>query len=411
MSENTVESTIKKQINSLLKVDIVRNIKLDNYRFKMSMHNEIDGFFLKNYLENNVFGYNYTILDGSRNITRIIEYENNLDIRIYNQIALMILFKHFNIDWDDNYLKDNERDTDIDKDKDKYRYYNAPFIYVKDKSGSRIPVVIITYLNDTESTSYLLLKKYYENMMQYISSTDFSSTIDDILNVPPENVELDNLGVSNIHNTIREIVSRLKSKFKKNTYIVYHLFDYRKDTHEISDTYKEPFKRTGHNKLGKYVMEELNTIVEISESESMLLKKNIDKMFNNFNTLTAVPSDSSSSSNSSSSSSTNVSLLESRLISEKATVEKKANPKAGNAAGNTEANSKAKNVASVVNSTVAVVKEAKAAVNPAVNALANPTAVKAAEEAAVKAVTTEVVKEGNSKEVNPAVNPAVNSTE
>ena len=152
MNGNDIESTIKKQINSLLKVDIVRNIKLDNYRFKISTHNEIDGFFLKNYLENNVFGYNYTILDGSRNITRIIEYENNLDIRIYNQMALMILFKHFNIDWDDNYLKDNERDTDIDKDKDKDRYYNAPFIYVKDKSGSRIPVVIITYLDNTEST-------------------------------------------------------------------------------------------------------------------------------------------------------------------------------------------------------------------------------------------------------------------
>ena len=178
-------------------------------------------------------------------------------------------------------MKDNERDTDIDKDKDKDRYYNAPFIYVKDKSGSRIPVVIITYLND-ESTSYLLLKKYYENMMQYISSMDFSFIIDDILNVNPENVALDNLG-ENIHTTIREIVSRLKGKYKKNTYIVYHLFDYRKDTHEISDTYKEPFKRTGHNKLGKYVMEELNTNIEISESDSMLLKKNIDKMFNNFN--------------------------------------------------------------------------------------------------------------------------------
>lgn len=336
MSENDIERDIKKQINSILKMDIVKNIKLDDYRFKISTHNEIDGFFLKNYLENNVFGYNYTILDESRNITRIIEYDkNNLDIRIYNQIALMILFKHFNIDWDENYLKDTERDTDIDKDKDKYRNYNAPFIYVKDKSGSRIPVVIITYLNDNESTSYLLLKKYYENMMQYISSsTDFSSIINDILNANPSILELDNLGDSNIHEIISGIVSRLKSKYKKNTYIVYHLFDYRKDTHEISDTYKEPFKRTGHNKLGKYVMEQLNTNIEIDLSERLLLKKNIDKMFNNFNTLTAVPTVSSSSSNSSSnsSSSTNVSLLESRLISEKATVEKKANSKVVNPA-------------------------------------------------------------------------------
>ena len=365
MSENTVESTIKKQINSLLKVDIVRKIKLDNYRFKISTHNEIDGFFLKNYLENNVFGYNYKILDGSKNITRIIEYDkNNLDIRIYNQMALMILFEHFNIDWDDNYLKDNERDTDIDKDKDKDRYYNAPFIYVKDKSGSRIPVLIITYLDNTESTSYLLLKKYYENMMQYISSIDFSYIIDDILNVNPENVALDNLG-ENIHTTIREIVSRLKGKYKKNTYIVYHLFDYRKDTHEISDTYKEPFKRTGHNKLGKYVMEELNTIVEISESESMLLKKNIDKMFNNFNTLTTVPTDSSSSLNSNSNSPITVELLDSNLSKSPVVkaAEKKANSTAVKAAvvnsKNVVVNPKVK-AAAEGNSTVVAITKAEA---------------------------------------------------
>ena len=30
-------------------------------------------------------------------------------------MALMILFKHFNITWSDDYLNNNERDTDTDK--------------------------------------------------------------------------------------------------------------------------------------------------------------------------------------------------------------------------------------------------------------------------------------------------------
>ena len=125
-----IEKEAKKQINDILKMDIVKNIDLNNQRFKITTFNEVEAFFIKNYLENNVFGYNYTILDTSRNISRIIELDpNKLDIRIYNQMALMILFKHFNITWSDDYLNNNERDTDTDK------YYNAPFIYIKDKTG------------------------------------------------------------------------------------------------------------------------------------------------------------------------------------------------------------------------------------------------------------------------------------
>ena len=49
--------------------------------------------------------------------------------------------------------------------------------------------------------------------------------------------------------------------------------------------------------------------VENNSMKRLLLKKSLDKMFNNFNTLTAVPSNLSPSSNSNSSSITSVALL------------------------------------------------------------------------------------------------------
>ena len=104
-------------------------------------------------------------------------------------------------------------------------------------------------------------------MMNYISPSD-TSFDKNILQVDHSEINF-NLG---------KIIS-IKKKYNNKAYIVYHLFDNREGTSDKSDTYKEPFKRTGNNELGVHLMNNFDIDINIDvkvENNSMkrlLLKK------------------------------------------------------------------------------------------------------------------------------------------
>ena len=154
---------------------------------------------------------------------------------------------------------------------------NNPIIYVKTKKQEICPVIIITNIENNNTSEYEikrdLLLNYYKSL--FIDAFD-DDNIDKLMNYDKSVLE-------NLKEYLENLKEYLKEYLKKqNFYVVYHPFYNMKDTSTIGDTYKKMFTEVGDNELGIQIMNSIydnKNIPEISEDERLLLKKNIDKMF------------------------------------------------------------------------------------------------------------------------------------
>ena len=149
-----------------------------------------------------------------------------------------------------------------------------PIIYVKTTSNVICPVIIISnILLNGDSDSIGIQKKIKINLLKNY----YKSVFGDSLSIQ----NITNLMNNKINNESFKAMLNDNIKHKK-LYIVFHPFYDTKETSNAGDTYKQMFTKVGDNEFGIEMMKYLydgENIPEISEDERLLLKKNIDKMF------------------------------------------------------------------------------------------------------------------------------------
>ena len=249
---------ISQCIDQTLGMNLNPRISLRESQLEIKLDSELELFFLKKYLIDNVFGYNYREFNSKHQI--ILTNESSKNIIIYNRTACLIFFNHINFNYDVDALQDFE---------------DQPFIYVKSKNDTNIPVIIITDLTSNRSSNSenirQILAQYYENAFKF-----GPNLIDKMLSVTRKS-------------DLNDLVTDLKSdihRLKSSVYIVYHLFSNvdRSNRWEDSDSYQEIFTIPGKNKYGQDLMKSIygngnRKIPSISTAERLKLKKNLDKMF------------------------------------------------------------------------------------------------------------------------------------
>lgn len=259
-----------------------RTINTNNiYCLYLKFDSLLERIFFENYLIYNLYGRNYSNLIEDQDkkiidVTKSESYSNNetlKEMRIYNQIAFELFLHHFKITYDDIKCK-------------LPLMINVPMISITTINNNTYPVFILTNIkindNDSDSlkfkksTQIKLLQKYYKNIFGSDDLTDSANTDSSDANYE----EFYNFNIE----TNDDIVSKLqnlKTSYIK-IYVVFHPFYDMKQYHSQGNTYEKMFVKVNKNLAGQDIMNKLlkdQIIPIISEEEKLLLKKNLDKMF------------------------------------------------------------------------------------------------------------------------------------
>ena len=259
MIKNQINKKFNVKSNQSLITKVIIEIVETKYKLILEFDNDLETRFFKNYLIHNVFGKNYLELSPKRN-QRILTIDNAQNqIIIKNKLAFIIFLNHFRIQIQDESLLN-------------ITMHDDSIIYVKTTSNVICPVIIISpILLDGDSHSIHIQKKIKINLLKNY----YKSVFGDSLSI--ENINL----MNNINSESFKAMLNDNIKHEK-LYIVFHPFYDTKETSNAGDTYKQMFTKVGDNEFGIQVMKKhygAENIPEISEDERLLLKKNIDKMF------------------------------------------------------------------------------------------------------------------------------------